>query len=94
MVRKPRPLPLPVLPGDQPGQGEKARVWFENFDLVGNDPQRRAYGFDQGVEAGGGPAGADTPPGLQGVLRGRIGDKAEFSRAVSFARVGKKKEGN
>jgi hypothetical protein len=69
-------------------------VWFENFDLVGNDPARRAYGYNRGVGAGSDPAGPDTPLGLQGVLRGRIGNKAGFSRAVSFARVGSPRKGD
>jgi serine/threonine protein kinase len=64
--------------------GEKARAWFENFDLVpadGNRPRSLEYGGEVGA--------ADGPLALQAVLRQRIGSAATFSRAVSFARLGK-----
>jgi hypothetical protein len=76
-----RPLPLPA----SPTRRGHARAWFEGFDLVRDDPLRRGVGYDAG------PAGADTPLGLQAMLRGRIGAEAAYSRAVSFARLGSNK---
>jgi hypothetical protein len=70
---------LPPLPF----RGERARAWFENFDLLRHDPTR-AF-----------PTDADwqderSPLGLQATLAGRIGTKATYSRAITFARLGKK----
>ena len=61
--------------------GEKARAWFQGFDLVTHDPTRT-------IEYGGDMERDDSPLGLLAVLRQRIGEKAGFSRAVSFARLG------
>jgi serine/threonine protein kinase len=60
-----------------PFQGDKAKVWFEDFDVLTGD-RDRAPGMA-------GP-GLDGPRGLQAALRQRIG--AGFSRAVSFSRRG------
>jgi hypothetical protein len=65
-----------------PFKGEKARVWFENFDLLVGDPLR-APGMADRDGAG------DGPLALQKTLRQRIGDRAAYSRAISFSRLGK-----
>ena len=72
-----KPLPL---------RGEKARVWFENFDLLRNDAAR-SFSYDDDLTKDG------SPLGLQGLLRRRIGAEAGFSRAISFARLGIEKVG-
>ncbi len=65
--------------------GEKARAWFQGFDLISHDSTRSPeYGGDMGGNGG--------PLGLQAVLRQRIGEKTGFSRAVSFARLATKGE--
>jgi hypothetical protein len=69
--------------GPLPLRGAKARVWFEDFDLVRNDPTR-GFSYDDDLQK------PTSPLGLQGVLRGRIGSAAAYSRAISFARLGKK----
>jgi hypothetical protein len=63
--------PLPFL-------GDKAVVWFEDFDVLIHDPDR----------APGKGAVLDGPRGLQKVLQQRIGNAAVFSRAISFSRKG------
>ena len=72
-----KPLPL---------RGEKARVWFENFDLLQNETVR-SFSYDGDLTKGG------SPLGLQGLLRSRIGSEPGFARAISFARLGGGKEG-
>jgi hypothetical protein len=63
--------------------GEKARAWFEGFDLVKYDSTRAPeYGGEMGQDGG--------PLGLQVTLKQRIGNNAKFSRAISFSRLGKK----
>jgi hypothetical protein len=69
---------LPALPF----RGERARAWFENFDLLRHDPTRGFIDPDVQDER--------SPLGLQATLAGRIGTKATYSRAISFARLGKK----
>src|SRR5262249_46612098 len=66
--------PVPFL-------GDNACVWFENFDVLRDDPDRRAPGKVEEL---------DGPRGLQAELRQRIGSAATFSRAVSFSRRGAK----
>jgi hypothetical protein len=70
---------LPALPF----RGERARAWFENFDLLRHDPTR---GFTIDADVRDGP----SPAGLQATLAGRIGTKAGYSRAITFGRLGKK----
>jgi len=70
------PLPL---------RGERARVWFEDFDPVRNDATR-GLSYDGDLDK---PA---SPLGQQLVLRGRVGPAAAYSRAISFARLGKKED--
>ena len=65
--------PVPFL-------GDKARVWFEDFDVLRNDPDR----------APGKAEKPDGPRALQQELRQRIGSEVMFSRAVSFSRRGAK----
>jgi hypothetical protein len=60
---------------------DKAVVWFENFDVLRDDPNRRD--LIKGAKP-------DGPRGLQAELRKRIGSEAPFSRAVSFSRKGAK----
>lgn len=62
--------------------GEKARIWFENFDLLRNDLLRAPEFGDK--------IGQSGPLGMQDTLRRRIGANSAFSRAVSFARLGGK----
>jgi hypothetical protein len=70
---------LPPLPF----RGERARAWFENFDLLRHDPTRACTSdADQQHER--------SPLGLQATLAGRIGETAQYSRAITFARLGKK----
>jgi hypothetical protein len=66
--------PVPFL-------GDKAVVWFENFDVLHDDPDRRELGKS---------AEPDGPRALQAELKRRIGSAAAFSRAVSFSRRGAK----
>jgi hypothetical protein len=66
--------PVPFL-------GDKACVWFEDFDVLRDDPDRREFGKVEEL---------DGPRGLQAELRQRIGSAALFSRAVSFSRRGAK----
>jgi tRNA A-37 threonylcarbamoyl transferase component Bud32 len=66
-----------------PLRGVKARVWFQDFDLLRHDATR-SPSYDDDLEQ------PTSPLGLQGVLRERIGREAAFSRAISFARLGKK----
>jgi hypothetical protein len=56
-------------------------VWFETFDVLSDDPDRRGLGKVEEL---------DGPRGVQAVLRQRIGSQAAFSRAVSFSRQGAK----
>jgi len=65
-----------------PFKGERARVWFEDFDILRTDVQR-GPGMVDLAEAGG-------PLGLQEALRKRIGPNSGFSRGVSFSRLGSK----
>jgi hypothetical protein len=63
-----------------PFLGDKTVVWFENFDVARNDPQRA-------------PGKIEEQEGLRGFhakLRDRIGSAAVFSRAISFSRLGGK----
>jgi serine/threonine protein kinase len=69
---------LPPLPF----RSEKARAWFENFDLLRNDATR---GFTIDADR----QGERSPLGLQATLAGRIGTKATYFRAITFARLGK-----
>lgn len=64
-----------------PFRGEQARVWFENFDVVREDRQR-AFEIDGDVTS------HDGPVGLQRAVKIKAGG-VEFSRAISFARIGK-----
>jgi serine/threonine protein kinase len=66
-----------------PFRGIQARVWFENFDVLRKDTKR-------GFEIDGDVTAKDGPMGLQSTLEQRIGTKVEFSRAISFARIGAK----
>jgi hypothetical protein len=66
--------PVPFL-------GDNARVWFENFDVLCDDPDRRELGNVEEL---------DGPRSFQADLRQRIGSQAVFSRAVSFSRRGAK----
>jgi hypothetical protein len=61
-----------------PFQGDKAKVWFEDYDLVTADP----------VRAVGKGENHDGPRGLQAELQLRIGLSTGWSRAVSFSRRG------
>jgi serine/threonine protein kinase len=70
-----KPLPL---------RGARARVWFENFDLLRNDVTR-GISYDADLSE------PDTPLAQQVLLGKRIGSAA-FSRAISFARLGKEKK--
>ncbi|MBX9625085.1 MAG: serine/threonine protein kinase [Gemmataceae bacterium] len=72
-----RPLPM---------RGERARAWFENFELLTKDRTRAP------VEGDGLPA-TFGPVELQELLKGRVGPHAAFARAVSFARLGAAKGG-
>jgi hypothetical protein len=64
-----------------PFRGDKTCVWFENFDVLRDDPNRRAPGKGGELEG---------PRALQLVLKQRIGSAAEFSWSVSFSRRGAK----
>jgi serine/threonine protein kinase len=59
-------------------QGDKAKVWFEDYDVLHGDALR----------APGKAAEVDGPRGLQAELRRRIGPETAWSRAVSFSRRG------
>jgi hypothetical protein len=63
-----------------PFLGDKAHVWFEDFDVVRDDPNRAPEKIEklEGVR------------GLHADLRERLGSQAPFSRAVSFSRRGAK----
>jgi hypothetical protein len=61
-----------------PFQGDRAKVWFEDYDLLRGDALR-APGKAEDV---------DGPRGLQAELRRRIGLGTGWSRAVSFSRRG------
>jgi hypothetical protein len=76
---------LPPLPFRR----EKARAWFENFDLLRHDPTR-GFTIDDDRQDGQHRQGERSPLGLQTTLAGRIGTKATYSRGISFARLGKK----
>jgi predicted Ser/Thr protein kinase len=68
--------------------GPDARVWFEDFDVLRADQSR--FRMNRGFKYAGGLTSADGPLGLQAELGRRIGKaNAGYSRAVSFARVGK-----
>ncbi len=85
-----RPDPLPNTDGQirewfaglkpLPFRGEKARIWFEDFDILKADA-KRAPEF-------GGPLADSDPAAQQQLLRKRIGHSATFSRAITFARLG------
>jgi hypothetical protein len=89
MLARPTPLELPDSAVQKwfaglrpvPFLGDKARVWFENFDVLLDDPDRRGLGKVEEL---------DGPRGLQAQLRQRIGSQAAFSRAISFSRRGAK----
>jgi hypothetical protein len=66
-----------------------ARVWFEDFDVLRVDKSR--FRENRGFKYAGELTSADGPLGLQAELGRRIGKaNAGYSRAVSFARVGKR----
>jgi hypothetical protein len=65
-----------------PFRGEKARVWFEDFDVLRADEKR-------GLKYEGDVAEAGGPRGLQLALKRKVGP-VELARAISFARVGSK----
>jgi serine/threonine protein kinase len=69
---------LPALPF----RSERALAWFENFDLLRHDPTRGFIDVDVQDER--------SPLGLQATLARRIGTKATYSRAITFARLGRK----
>ncbi|MCE9563797.1 MAG: protein kinase, partial [Planctomycetes bacterium] len=63
--------------------GEKAKAWFEGFDLVKHDPLRAPeYGGETGQD--------NSPLGQQAILGQRIGKQSDFGRAISFSRLGSK----
>jgi serine/threonine protein kinase len=72
------------LPDGRPLPAENYRAWFEDFQLVKNDPTRRAL-FER--EDLGMPAFR-----LQAALQPRLAGHAELIRAVSFAAVKRAKE--
>ena len=65
-----------------PFKGDKARVWFEDFDILRTDRDRAPGMADLAEDS--------SPLGLQATLRRRIGMSQGFSRAISFSRLGKK----
>ena len=66
--------PIPFL-------GDSAHIRFEDFDVLRDDPNSRAPGKVEELEGA---------RGLQNELRQRIGNRATFSRSVSFSRRGGK----
>jgi hypothetical protein len=70
--------PIPFL-------GEKAVTWFENYDVLRSDQLRAPRMADPGKTGG--------PLDLQRLLRQKLGRHFAFSRAQSFSRLGKQKEG-
>jgi serine/threonine protein kinase len=71
--------------GPLPVRGEKARVWFQDFDLLRHDPTR-GFSYEDDLQK------PTSPLGQQELLRRRIGAAAAFSRAISFARLAKKED--
>jgi hypothetical protein len=71
------------LPMQRPVQDERSAVWFENGQVVDNDPNRRRNHFvtEERID--------DPVLRLQVLLRERLQQQAAFTAAVSFARVGR-----